>query len=66
MSIYCHECGSQNLRSSHFRIADTVHLLVLQYPVRCHSCKKRWYAPLREALQLPRPPHRRDPHEKLS
>ena len=58
MSLFCHECGSDDLRSSHFRVSDAIHLLALQYPVRCRSCKKRWYAPIRTALRLPRPPHR--------
>jgi hypothetical protein len=64
MSVYCHECGSANVRQAHFRLADALQLFAMQYPVRCRSCKKRWYLPLSEARHLPRSPVRRRTTEK--
>lgn len=59
MALYCHECGSRDVRASHFRLGDMLYLLGFHYPVRCRECKNRWYAPLRPALDLPRPKRRR-------
>lgn len=59
MSLFCHECGSSDLRTSHLRPRDVMRLLAMKYPVRCRMCKARVYAPLRAALALPRPQHRR-------
>jgi len=57
MHIYCHECGSTDVRTSHFRFRDVARLLALRYPVRCRTCKARWHAPIGPALHLPRPQH---------
>jgi hypothetical protein len=43
MIAHCHECGSRNLRPSHFLIADLAFLLVLRAPVRCRTCRKRFH-----------------------
>lgn len=59
MPLYCPECGSTDLRTSHLRMRDYVHLLAMQFPVRCRMCKARSYGALRLALQLPRPQHAR-------
>jgi len=61
-SIFCHECGSTDLRTSQLNFRDCFKLLAMKYPVRCRTCKARSYAPIREALQLPRPhyPRTRD------
>jgi hypothetical protein len=59
MSVSCHECGSPNVRQAHFRFPDAFHLLALRYPVRCRSCRKRWYVLFSEARQLPPSPLRR-------
>lgn len=60
MSLYCQECGSQNVRRAHFRFSDAVRLLTFRYPVRCRDCKKRWHAQMRDARLLPHAPHRRN------
>jgi hypothetical protein len=59
MTIYCHECGSTNVRIAHFRFGDLIRLLAFRYPVRCRTCKARWHAPVRYAIHLPRPQHGR-------
>jgi DNA-directed RNA polymerase subunit RPC12/RpoP len=58
MSLYCPECGSKHVRQAHVHLSDTLHLLALQYPVRCRSCRKRWFVPLRNARHLPQAPDR--------
>lgn len=40
---HCHECGSRNLRPSHFQTTDLAYLVLLRSPVRCRSCRKRFY-----------------------
>ena len=42
MTIYCHACGSRNLRPSRLQLKDLVYLLILRYPVRCRNCRKRF------------------------
>ena len=42
MTVYCHACGSRNLRPSRLQLKDLVYLLVLRYPVRCRYCRKRF------------------------
>jgi hypothetical protein len=59
MSLYCHECGSTDLRSAHLQWRDWLKLLALKYPIRCRACKTRNYGPLHRALKLPRPQHQR-------
>jgi len=59
MSLCCQECGSSDLRTAHVQLRDWLRLLTLKFPIRCRSCKTRSYAPLRQALQLPRPQHPR-------
>jgi hypothetical protein len=66
MAVYCHECGSNNIRASRVRLADLLHLLEFQYPVRCYRCKRRWYAPLLSTLSLPRSTHGRRKVPKTS
>jgi hypothetical protein len=41
MSLFCRYCGTRNFRISHFRRADLLRLLILQYPVRCRECLER-------------------------
>lgn len=64
MSLYCHECGSTEVRVSHLRLVDAVRIIALQYPVRCRNCRHRWYAPLSETRNLPRPQHPRGRSKK--
>jgi hypothetical protein len=42
MTVYCHECGSRNLRLSRLQPKDVGYFLVLRYPVRCRHCRKRF------------------------
>ncbi len=44
MTIYCHACGSRNLRPSRLQLKDLAYFLVLRYPVRCRLCRKRFSA----------------------
>ena len=57
--LYCHECGSSDLRTAHLRLRDYGYLLVMKWPIRCRTCKARSYAPIRMARALPRPLHPR-------
>jgi hypothetical protein len=59
MSLFCHECGSTDLRTSHLRPRDYIRLMIMKYPVRCRTCMARTYAPLGPALALPRSQHLR-------
>jgi hypothetical protein len=59
MSVCCHDCGSLNVRKATLRISDAVSLLTFRYPIRCQTCRKRWYISLFEARRLPRSPGRR-------
>ncbi len=56
MSLHCQECGSKQVRQAHVHLSDALHLLALQYPVRCRSCRTRWFVPLRDARQLQQAP----------
>jgi len=42
MTIYCHTCGSTNLRPSRLQLKDLASILILRYPVRCRYCRKRF------------------------
>jgi hypothetical protein len=37
----------------------------MKYPVRCRTCKTRSYAPLLQALELPRPQRSRTRERKI-
>jgi hypothetical protein len=39
----CYQCGSSQLRASHFRSDDLTELLLLHWPVRCRSCSERQF-----------------------
>jgi len=54
ISLYCHECGSTDLRVSRLHLRDYAQLIMMKYPIRCRTCKTRSFAPLRLAFQLPR------------
>jgi hypothetical protein len=41
MPSHCPTCGSPDLRTSHFRRSDIGRLLLLQYPMRCRTCRER-------------------------
>ena len=64
MSFSCLDCGSSDVRQAHLRLADLVFLLGLKYPVRCRTCKKRWFVPIFAARQLPHSPQRRNVVER--
>lgn len=53
MHIHCRSCGQTEFRVSRLRRTDLIHLLLLQYPVRCRTCKMRKYAFILQALNLP-------------
>ena len=65
MHIDCKSCGRSDLRISRLRTTDLPHLLLLQYPLRCHACARRQYAFIVHALKLnfaePRHPHSTKP-----
>lgn len=69
MPAYCRICGSDNLRPSHFRIMDVVHLLFLRYPVRCRLCRHRGYVSISrisEVRREARARRRREAHERVT
>lgn len=43
MIAHCRECGSGNLRPSHFQVTDLAYLFVLRSPVRCRTCRQRFH-----------------------
>jgi hypothetical protein len=54
-TVKCRSCGSANLRTSRFQLPDLSHLLRLQYPVRCRSCRERSYRFLFLLWKIPSP-----------
>ena len=61
MSLYCHECGSSSVRRAHFHFfPDALRLLTFHYPVRCRTCRRRWYVSMTDVRPLPKAPHRRE------
>jgi hypothetical protein len=44
MSLRCRLCGFSDFRTARLRGADSLRLLILQYPVRCRNCRERAYA----------------------
>lgn len=64
MSVNCPDCGSTSVRQATLRKDDAVSLLTLRYPVRCRTCRKRWYVSLSVARRLPPSPERRDKFAK--
>ena len=54
MSIICSLCRSSDLRFSRLRMKDLLHLLLLQYPMRCWVCREREYMPVMRVLTLGR------------
>ena len=40
----CPKCKSENIRHARLRLFDLPKLFVLNSPVRCRKCRKRWYA----------------------
>jgi hypothetical protein len=54
MPIRCRNCGSDDLRLSHFRIADIWYCLALRYPIRCRNCRRRSTANLISLFRIRR------------
>jgi hypothetical protein len=54
MTLRCSSCGSFNLRTAHFRKTDILKLFLLQYPMRCRSCRTRAHAFLFRIIGMPR------------
>jgi hypothetical protein len=48
----CYQCGSGNLRMSHFRGDDAMELLRLNWPVRCRSCSERQFVSIFKLFRL--------------
>jgi ribosomal protein L40E len=63
MIAHCHECGSRNLRPSHFLMADLAYLLVLRSPVRCRTCRKRFHVSIFSIGKIQREAEARRDHE---
>jgi len=49
---HCLWCESTNVRNSRLRLADGPRLMLLQWPVRCHTCEERYYASVVTAWKL--------------
>jgi hypothetical protein len=50
--VTCVECSSSSFRLSRFRWSDLERLALLQYPVRCRSCRRRSFVGFPLALAL--------------
>jgi len=61
MTVYCHTCGSKNLRPSRLKLKDLVYFLILRYPVRCRYCRKRFSVSIFSIRKV-----RRDAHAHLT
>ena len=48
----CKQCGSTQFRTSRFRRSDFSRLFYFLYPVRCRTCKERYYASFSEAFSV--------------
>ncbi len=48
----CIMCGRGNFRLSRIRSHDLMHLLMLQYPVRCETCLYRTFTPIWRAIAM--------------
>jgi DNA-directed RNA polymerase subunit RPC12/RpoP len=46
MSLVCSRCGYSTLRPSRLRSSDILHLLLLTLPVRCKTCRERYFVSL--------------------
>jgi hypothetical protein len=57
MIVYCHTCGSRNLRPSRLQLKDLLHFFALRYPVRCRHCRKRFYVSIFSLRKLRREAH---------
>jgi len=60
MIVYCHACGSRNVRPSHLQPKDLVYFLILRYPVRCRYCRKRFSVSIFKIREVRRDAHARD------
>jgi hypothetical protein len=57
MIVYCHTCGSRNLRPSRLQLKDLAYFLALRYPARCRHCRKRFYVSILSLGKLRREAH---------
>lgn len=48
----CYHCRSTNLRLSHIQLFDVPKILRLKIPLRCRSCRERFYVGLNLALRI--------------
>jgi hypothetical protein len=55
--MICPACCSGDVRRSRLNALNWARLLILQYPICCRSCGKRWTVGVREALKLRGPRH---------
>lgn len=51
-TVCCAYCYENKLHRSHLRIVDLPFLLLMQYPVRCHVCRRRQSIALAPAMRL--------------
>jgi hypothetical protein len=57
MIVYCHTCGSRNLRPSRLQLKDLPYFFALRYPVRCRHCRKRFSVSIFSLRKLRREAH---------
>jgi hypothetical protein len=55
----CRICGKSTVRISHFRLLDVLRLILLQLPVRCHTCRRRYYVSISQANVIRNEAHTR-------
>lgn len=54
MAVRCPRCGLRTIRSSQFRLFDLPRLFLLRSPMRCKSCRTRFYITVFERMRLRR------------
>jgi predicted Zn-ribbon and HTH transcriptional regulator len=52
MPPHCHKCGYSSLRTSRWRTSDLLRLILGRLPVRCSTCRERYFVSLRLYLRV--------------
>jgi hypothetical protein len=58
----CRICGKSTVHISHFRLFDVLRLILLQLPVRCRTCRRRYYVSISQANVIRNESHTRKHH----
>lgn len=52
MAVRCPHCGLRTIRRSQIRVMDVPRLLLLRYPMRCRTCRARFYITIFALVRL--------------